>query len=101
MFLPLQITLRNVPHSEELDKVVRGLAERLQHCLPRVAAGHVVVERAAQLHAQFAARIELKMADGEIVAERRHHRDARVAVGDAFEALRLRLEDLKTHSHRQ
>lgn len=101
MFLPLQITLRNVPHSEELDKVIRELAERLQHSHHRLASCRAVVERAGRQDALFAVRIELKMADGEVVAERRHHDDARVALGDAFEALRLRLEDIKTHSHCQ
>ena len=45
MFPALQITLRNVPHSEELDKVIRQHTDHLQHIDQRLVTCRVVVER--------------------------------------------------------
>lgn len=92
MFLPLQITLRNVPHSEELDKVIRDRAERLQN-FHRLASCRVVVERIGHQPPEFSVRIDLKMSGSEIAVDRQHNEDVRVAVRDAFDAARRQLED--------
>ena len=97
MFLPLQITLRNVPRSEELDKVIRDRAERLQNFHHRLVSCRVVVERVAQQDPQFSVRIDLKMPGSEIV-DRQQNEDVRIALHDAFDAARRQLED-KTHSY--
>ena len=93
MFLPLQITLRNVPHSDELDQVIRDRAERLPHFCPRLVSCRIVVERVGHQAPQFAVRIDLKMPGSEIAVDRQHNEDVRVAVRDAFDAARRQLED--------
>jgi ribosomal subunit interface protein len=97
MFLPLQITLRNVPHSEELDKVIRQQADHLQHFDHRLVRCRVVVERIGHQGAQFSVRIDLQTPGGEIVADRQHNDDVRVAIRDAFDAARRQLEDHVRH----
>ena len=92
MFLPLQITLRNVPHSEDLDKVIRERAERLQN-FQRLTSCRVVVERVGQHTPQFSVRIDLKMPGAEIAVDRQQDQDVRVALRDAFDAARRQLED--------
>ena len=92
MFLPLQITLRNVPHSEELDEVIRRRAEGLQD-LQQLTSCRVVVERVGHQGPLFAVRIDLKMAGSEIAVDHQHNRDLRIAVRDAFDAARRQLED--------
>lgn len=109
MFLALQITLRNVPHSEELDKVIRQHAEHLQRFDQRLVSCRVVVERVGHQGAQFTVRIDLKTPGGEIIADRQHNEDVRAAIRDAFDAarrqledeVRLRRRDTKTHSYSQ
>ena len=92
MFLPLQITLRNVPHSEELDEVIRDRAERLQN-FQRLTGCRVIVERVGHQGPQFSVRIDLNMPGAEIAVDRQHNEDVRVAVRDAFDAARRQLED--------
>jgi len=89
----LQITLRNVPHSEELDKVIRQHAEHLQHYDHRLVSCRVVVERVGHQGPQFSVRIDLKTPGGEIITDRQHSEDVRAAIRDAFDAARRQLED--------
>jgi ribosome-associated translation inhibitor RaiA len=92
MFLPLQITLRNIPHSEGLDRVIRERAERLQN-FHRLTSCRVVVERVGQHTPEFSVRIDLKMPGSEIPVDRQHNEDVRAAIRDAFDAARRQLED--------
>ena len=92
MFLPLQITLRNIPHSEDLDQAIRERAERLQH-FQRLTSCRVVVERVGHQGPLFEVRIDLKMPGAEIAVDRQHNADVRVALRDAFDAARRQLED--------
>jgi len=98
MFPTLQITLRNVPHSDELDKVIRQHADRLQHLDHRLVSCRVVVERVGHQGQQFTVRLDLRTPGGEIVADRQHNVAVRVAIRDAFDAARRQLED---HVRRQ
>jgi hypothetical protein len=96
MDLPVQITLRNLAHSSEVDRLVRAGAKRLEHFHPHIVSCRVTVELAGR-HAhkgrQFAVHIDLKVPGGEIAIDHPHAEDIRVAVRDAFAAARRRLED--------
>jgi ribosome-associated translation inhibitor RaiA len=92
MFLPLQITLRNVPRSEDLDKVIRERAGRLQHFQHRLMSCRVVVERVGREGPQFTVRIDLKLPGHDIAVDRQHNADACVALREAFDAARRQLE---------
>ena len=95
MFLPLQITLRNIVHSDALDRLIRGHAEKLQHFHPGLSRCRVVVELAGhqQQGKQVIVRVKLKVPGTEIAVDRQHSEDAHVAVRDAFDAARRQLED--------
>jgi ribosome-associated translation inhibitor RaiA len=94
MFLPLQITLRNVPRSPELDELIRARAQWLENFHPRLSSCRVTVEASGhQDGRQFVVRIVLKVPGAEIAVDHQHSEDVRAAVRDAFDAARRRLED--------
>jgi cold shock CspA family protein len=100
MRLPLQITFRNLPRSEAVERAVRERAERLDRFCQRIMACRVVVETRHRRHHGnlYHLRIDLTLPGQEIVAGRepsRHqaYEDVYVAVRDAFDAARRRLED--------
>jgi len=96
MALPLQITVRNLAHSEALDALIRERAERLQRFHPRIVHCHVVVELAGRHQHKgklLAVRIDLKVPGAEISIDHQHDEDARIAVRAAFDAAQRRLED--------
>jgi len=92
MFPTLQITLRNVPRSDDLDNLIRERAERLHNFDHRLVSCRVVVERIGRQGPQFSVRIDLKTPDGEIIADRQCNEDVRAALRDAFDAARRQLE---------
>jgi ribosome-associated translation inhibitor RaiA len=96
MDLPLQITWRGVARSEGLEAAIRDKAAKLQQFYERIARCKVVVELSGRHKNQgnpYAVRVELKLPGSEITASAEHAEDAHVAVRDAFEAARRRLQD--------
>jgi ribosome-associated translation inhibitor RaiA/cold shock CspA family protein len=101
MRLPLQVTFRHMEPSAALEARIRQRAEELDQFFERVTSCHVVVECQHPRHQQgklFEVRIDLSVPGGEIVVGRdsganHAHEDAHVAVRDAFDAARRRLED--------
>lgn len=105
----MQITLRNLAHSEPVDALIRQRAARLQQFHPHIVSCRVVVGLAGRHQhkgKQFVVRLDLKVPGGEIAVDHQHDEDVRVAVRDAFDAARRKLEDqlrqqrgdVKTHS---
>lgn len=96
MDLPLQITWRGVARSEGLDAAIRDKAAKLQQFHEHILRCRVVVELAGRRKNQgnpYAVRVELKLPGGEITVNREHDQDVHVALRDAFEAARRRLQD--------
>lgn len=96
MDLPLQITLRGVAHSDALARLIRQRAQKLQRFCPHVVSARVVVELAGRHQhqgKQFSVRLDLKVPGAEIAIDRQHHEEPQVAVRDAFDAARRKLED--------
>ena len=94
MFLPLQITLRNLAHSDALDELIRDRADKLLSFHPRISRCRVTVELAGhQQGKQFIVRVGVKVPGTEIEVDRQHSEDAHVAVREAFDAARRQLED--------
>ncbi|HYL25321.1 MAG TPA: HPF/RaiA family ribosome-associated protein [Burkholderiales bacterium] len=96
MQLPLQITFRNLAHSDTLEQLIRERAGKLQHFHPHLVSCRVAVELAGrhqQQGKQFVVRVDLKVPGAEIAVDRQHDEDPRVAVRDAFDAARRKLED--------
>jgi len=98
---PLQITFRHMDASPALEARIRQRAEELEHFFDRITACHVTVEcRNPRRHQGnvFEVHIDVTVPGRQIVVGRDHgqnhaHEDAHVAVRDAFDALRRRLED--------
>jgi ribosome-associated translation inhibitor RaiA/cold shock CspA family protein len=101
MQLPLQITFRHMESSPALEERIRERAEELERFFGRVMSCHVVVEcRHPRRHQGnlFQVRIDLRVPGHEIVVGRdpgadHAHEDPYVALRDAFEAARRRIED--------
>ena len=96
MQLPLQISYRNMESSAAIDTLVREKAGKLEQFHSRIVSCRVVIEQPArhqQQGKQFVVHIDLKVPGGEIAVNRDHHEDVYVALRDAFDAARRKLED--------
>ena len=94
--VPVQITFRGMPSSASLDDAVRERAGKLRQFHPRITSCRVVVEQPAR-HQQrgkdFVVHVDLKVPGGEMTVNRHQHQDVYVALRDAFDAARRKLED--------
>lgn len=106
MQIPLQITFRNVDASPAVEANIRDHAERLERFDDSIVSCRVVVGLQHRHHHQgklYHVNIDLKVPGAELVSGRgsdQHHahEDVYVAVRDAFDSLRRRLED---HARRE
>ena len=112
MQTPLQITIRDVEHSEALEAHIRGKVEKLEEFFKHITSCRVVVEVPHKHHhqgKQFNVRIDIGVPGSEIVVNRDHAEDIYVALRDAFDAAKRQLEDyarkirgdIKTHEPRR
>jgi len=109
MRLPLQISFRNMSPSEAVERCIRERVERLDHFCNRIMGCRVVVEERHRRHHQgklYHLRIDLTAPGDEIVVSRepvlhKTHEDVYVAIRDAFDALRRRLQDYVRGHRRQ
>jgi len=96
MQLPLQITLRNLAHSDAVETAIRKRAEKLDRYHKHIVSCRVVVEipsRHKQQGKEFVVRLDIKVPGSEIAINHDHHEDVYRAVQDAFLAARRKLED--------
>ncbi len=97
MEIPIQITFHGLAHSPALEAAIRERAAKLDRFHPHVMSCRAVIEEVARHKNQgkeFAVRLDIKVAGGEVAVNREHNEDAFVAVRDAFDAARRQLEDL-------
>lgn len=97
MRIPFQVTFRDMPRSEAVEAEIRRRAEKLDEFCDRIMSCRVTVEtpgghkHQGKLHS---VHVDLKVPGEEIASTRRHeHEDVYVAIRDAFDAVRRRLED--------
>ena len=101
MQLPLQISFRHMEHSDAIETVVREKATALDTFAEHIMSCRVVVELAGKHHQHgnlYEVRIDLTLPGGEIAVTREpsqhtEYRDIQVALRDAFDSARRRLED--------
>ncbi len=112
MQIPLQITMRDVEHSETLEAHIREKAGKLDEFFDHIMSCRVVVEAPHKHHRQgkqFNVRIDIGLAGGEIAVNRDHAEDVYVALRDAFDTARRQVQeyarklhgDVKTHEPRR
>ncbi|HVM84969.1 MAG TPA: HPF/RaiA family ribosome-associated protein [Candidatus Binatia bacterium] len=101
MELPLQISFRGMDISPATEALIRERAEKLDRFHDRITGCRVVVE-AQHRHQRkgriYHVRVDVTVPGHEIVvgreADQNHaHEDIKVAVRDAFDAMRRQLED--------
>jgi ribosomal subunit interface protein len=101
MQIPLQITFREIEHSDALENHIRDKAQKLEQFYSALVGCRVVVDQPGKhqhLGKPFSIRIDLTVPGGEIVVDRQQNEDVYVALRDAFNAARRKLEDF---GHRQ
>lgn len=101
MQLPLKVVFRNLEPSPAIEAKVRERAEKLDIYYDQIMSCRVVVEAPHKHHHKgnlYHVRIYITVPDEELVVSRdpdQHHahEDVYVAIRDAFDAMRRRLED--------
>lgn len=101
MELPLQITFRNLDHSDWVEASVRRRVGELERYIDRIVACRVIVEatsRSRHKGKTYHLRIDVTVPGGEIVVKRdppkrAEREDIRIAIRDAFAAAARRLKD--------
>jgi ribosomal subunit interface protein len=95
--VPLQLTIRDMAHSDALESRIRDKAAKLEQFCPNMISCHVTVQQLSQHKRQgreFRVQIDVRIPGKELVANRDHHEDVYVALRDAFAAMTRQLEDL-------
>lgn len=116
MQIPGQVTFRGMPPSAAVEAKVENELRKLERCSDRITSCRVVIEQPERRHHKgnlFHVRIDLTLPGGELLVSReptQHHahEDVYVAIRDAFNAARRRVQnyvrrqrfDVKTHEER-
>jgi len=109
MKIPLQITFRNMPHSDAIEAKVIEKSAKLDRFFEQIMSCRVVVEESQRRHHQgklHSVRIDITVPGKELAISRQENEDAYVAVRDAFNAAarlveehgRKRHGEVKTHA---
>jgi ribosomal subunit interface protein len=96
MQTPLQITIRDMEHSDALETHIRDKVSKLEEFSTHITSCHVVVEiphKHQHQGKQFNVRIDIGVPGSEIVVNHGHAEDVYVALRDAFDAAKRKLED--------
>jgi ribosomal subunit interface protein len=96
MTLPLQITVRDIPHTEAVESRIREKAAKLDKFYDHIIRCHVLVESPERRHRKgkmYGVRIHLSVPGDELVVDHEEGEDVYVCVRDAFETARRRLQD--------
>jgi ribosomal subunit interface protein len=96
MQIPLQVTFREVPHSDAVEAAIREKAEKLDQFYDKITGCRAVVGMIQRHHHQgklFNIRLDITVPGGEVVVNRDKDEDIYVAIRDAFDHAKRRLED--------
>ncbi|MBI3140249.1 MAG: ribosome-associated translation inhibitor RaiA [Rhodocyclales bacterium] len=107
----IQITFKDIPHSDAVEQHIREKAAKLETFYPNIIGCHVTVEtphKHQHQGKQHNVRLDVKVPGGEIVVNRDSHEDVYVALRDAFDAAKRQIEeygrrqrgDVKQHNNR-
>jgi ribosomal subunit interface protein len=101
MEIPVQVSFRHLDYSPFIASAVRKKVEKLERFYPRITSVRVMVELSQRRRQQgnlYHVRVDITVPGKEIVvgrdpSKRQAHQDVYVAIRDAFDAARRRLED--------
>jgi len=98
MQIPLQVTFRNLTHSDAIEAEVRKRATKLEQFCDHITSCRVTVETVGKHQHQgrrYNVHVDLTVPGGEMVIAHNHSdEDVYVAIRDALDAAKRRLEDL-------
>jgi ribosomal subunit interface protein len=97
---PLQITIRDIPHTEILEDQIREKADKLEHFCDRIIRCRVVLDmpqRSQHQGKKYNVRIDIKVPKEELVINRLPNENVFTALDEAFDAARRKL---LRHMHR-
>lgn len=93
---PLQITSRDFELTPAIEAEIRERAAKLDTYYNRITGCHVIVDAPVGHHRKggpFSVRIDMTVPRAELTVTRQGAEDLSVAIRDAFDAARRRLED--------
>jgi ribosome-associated translation inhibitor RaiA len=101
MVIPVEVSFRNMAHSDSIDAEVRQRAAKLDKFHPRIMSCRVMVEaahRGTSKSTIFHVRVNVTVPGHEFAshgepAPGRFHEDVHVAIRDAFDQMGRELED--------
>jgi ribosomal subunit interface protein len=96
MQTPLQVTFRDMEHSDAVEARVREKADKLHRYYDRIMGCRVVIEMPQRHKHQgklHSVRIDLTVPGAELVANHARDEDVYVAIREAFGAITRQLED--------
>ncbi len=96
MEIPLQITAHDFRLTPATESDIRDKAAKLDTYFDRIIRCHVVLEAPVGHHRRggpFKVRIDVTVPGSELVVNRHEDNDLPVAIRNAFDAMRRRLED--------
>lgn len=102
MQLPLQITIRDIPHSPVLEGHIEKKAQKLNKIYNRIMACRITVEFATKHRHQgnlFNVRIDLTVPGEELPVTKNTNEDVYVALRDAFNDAKRRLAEFASRQN--
>ena len=99
---PVQITVREMAHSEALDARIHAKAAKLAEFHPNITSCRVTVEEAGRHQRQgrqFVVNLDVRVPGKEFVVGKAHEGDVYLALRDAFEAMRRQIDEFMRAKH--
>lgn len=96
MRLPLQVTVRDIHHSDAVENTIREKVAKLEQFHPNITSCRVSVEMSGKHKSHgkaFAVGVDVRVPGAEIVVNRERSEDMYVALRDAFDAVTRQLEE--------
>ena len=97
MQIAARITFHGIAHSAALEQAIRKRTARLERRHPQLISCRAVLEHTArhkQRGKEFVVRLDIKAPGADIAINRDHSEDPFVAVRNAFDAARRKLNEL-------
>jgi ribosomal subunit interface protein len=95
MQLPVQMTFRDIPRSEAVETAIREKVDRLERFSDHIMSCRVtvgIIEKHKHQGKLFNIRVDLTLPGSELVVNRDKAEDIYVAIRDAFDAVKRKLE---------
>ncbi len=102
MKIPLQVTFRNIPHSEAIETNINEKAKKLDRFFDSIMGCRVAVEETQRRRHQgklYSVRVDITVPGKELAVTREENEDVYVAIRDAFDSAIRRLEEHARRLH--